>query len=332
MITASFRLRQAHTPRYDGRGLSAQHHFVSKFHLSQFLDPDSVSLKDPWLWQGFVPDGPVNRRAPKNVGTARLTFDGPAGLADRDATLESFLANEVEGPAAAAMREVSRWPPGIRGELPSSLFRYLAWAAARSLPMQALENSWGQKGFGHYSELMEPPPESLVIATELRRSVQMLHPALGARLFPAGSDFERAAREGWFPDMGDKTNFLESVHIQAHYFQVRFFPRLKWFALHAPQGEFFIIADRPVGWVADGHVDAPPSSLRHPSTYVLAPICKTLLLVGRHTSEPWLVTPAQVNTVLARLAQVWIAGPTEATVRSALENRRLSLTSAGVIQ
>ncbi len=239
--------------------MCAQHHYVSKFHLGQFLDPDSVSLKDPWLWQGFVPDGPVRRRAPKNVGTAPLMFDGPGGPADRDATLESFLANEVERPAAKVLRELCRQPPGSIDELPPALLRYLAWAAARSLAMQTLENSWGEQGFGQHSEPVDPPPEGLLDATESQREVRMLHSTLGRRLFPAGSDFEEAARTGWFPDMSDRTNFLESVHIQAYYFQVRFFPRLKWSALHAPEGEFFVIADRPVGWVAEG------TSTRHPA-------------------------------------------------------------------
>jgi len=259
-------------------------------------------------------------------------FDGPGGLADRDATLESFLANEVEGPAAKVLRELCRQSAGSIDELPPTLMRYLAWAAARSLAMQTLENSWGERGFGHHSAPVESPPEGLLSATESQREVQMLHPTLGRRLFPAGSDFEQAASDGWFPDMSDRTNFLESVHIQAYYFQVRFFPRLKWSALHAPEGEAFVIADRPVGWVADGCIDAPPSSLRHPSAYLLAPICRTLLLVGRNTTREWFVTPAQVNAVVARWAQVWIAGPTEATVRSALEDRRLALGSAGFVQ
>jgi hypothetical protein len=312
--------------------MSAQHHYISKFHLKQFLDPNSLSLKDPWLWQGFVPDGPVRRRAPKNVATGPLMFDGPGCLADRDATLESFLANKVEGPAAVAMGEVSSWQPGIGGNrLPAALFRYLAWAAARSLPMQALEESWGEELFGHNAEPIEPPPEGLLNATQIRRDVRMLHQGLGRRLFPADSDFEHAARAGWFPDMSDRTNFLESIHIQAYYFQVRFFPRLKWFALHPPQGEFFIIADRPVGWVVEGSIEAPPSALRHPSAYVLAPISKTLLLLGRHTSEPWVVTPAQINAVMASWAQTWIAGPTEATVRHALERRQPTLATSRLV-
>jgi len=258
--------------------MSAQHHYISKFHLKQFLDPDSLSLKDPWLWQGFIPDGPVRRRAPKNVATISLMFEGPGCLADRGATLETFLANEVEGPAAAAMREISRWPPGSGGEFPPALFRYLGWAAARSLPMQGLEESWGKGAHSHNWKPVEAPPAGLLNATEIRRDVRMLHQSLGRRLFPADSDFEQAARDGWFPDMSDRTNFLESVHIQAYYFQARIFPRLKWFVLHPPQGEFFVIADRPVGWVVEGSIGAPPSALRHPSAYVLASLSKTLLL------------------------------------------------------
>jgi hypothetical protein len=312
--------------------LAAQQHYVSKFHLKMFLDPDSSMHKDPWVWQGFIGNGTVRKRAPKNVGTSAGLFDGCGGLSDEHNTIETFLANEIEGPAAAAMRGLRDCPPGSIDQIPPALARYLAWAAARSLPMQALENLWGERGFGQQPEMIEPPPEALLDAAELRRDVQMVHPTLGRRLFPAGTDFEKPVGEGWFPDMQDRTNFLEGVHIQAYYFQVRFFPRLKWYALHTPPGSFFIIADRPVGWVADGYFDAPPSSLRHPSAYLLAPVSKDLCLVGRHTAEPWIVTPAHVNAVIATWAQEWIVGSAEATVASALADRQLILGSGGMIQ
>jgi hypothetical protein len=259
-------------------------------------------------------------------------FDGRGGLSDEDAKLENFLANQVEGPAAAELGKLCDHPPRGIDALPPAVSRYLAWAAARSLPMQALENWWGENGFGQHSEIVEPPPDGMLETAELQRDVQMIHPTFGRRLFSAGSDLGQASNEGWFPDMRDRTNFLESVHIQAYYFQVRFFPRFKWFALHAPPEAFFIIADRPVGWIADGYIDAPPSSLRHPSAYVLAPVCRNLCLVGRHSTEPWLVTPAQVNTVIATWAQEWIAGPAEATVRTALEDRQRVLGSGETIQ
>ena len=259
-------------------------------------------------------------------------FDGPGCLADRDETLEAFLANEVEGPAAVALRETCRRPIGTIDVLPTALMRYLAWAAARALPMQTLENTWGERTIESGPELVEPPPAGLINATELKRDVQMLHPTLGSRVFEAGSDFQQAARQGWFPDMRDRENFLESVHTQAYYLQERFFPRFKWFALYASEGEHFIIADRPVGWVADGCVNEPPNCLRHPSAYVLAPLSSTLTLVGRHTPEPWAVTPSEVNAVVASWARDWIAGPTQATVQSAIRRRRFPFASSSLIQ
>jgi hypothetical protein len=158
--------------------------------LNQFLDPDSLATADPWLWPGFVESGEVRRRAPKNIGKVPHMFDGPGRLADRDATLETFLANEVEGPAASALRGVCRRSAGAIDKLPPALMRYLAWAAARSLPMQTLANVWAERGFGRDSETVEPPPQGLADAIEVSRDVQMIHPTLGTRLFPAGSDFE----------------------------------------------------------------------------------------------------------------------------------------------
>src|SRR5438552_1587639 len=87
-----------------------------------------------------------------------------------------------------------------------------------------------------------------------RDSYLMVHPILGARTFPHGADLDAAIRDGWTPDYNGPANFLESVHIQAYYFQARFFPRLRWFTLHAPDGEFFVLADRAVGWAAKGYV------------------------------------------------------------------------------
>ncbi len=123
-------------------------------------------------------------------------------------------------------------------------------------------------------------------------------------------------------DYNDPGNFLESVHIQAYYFQTRFFPRLRWFTLHAPKDEHFVLADRAVGWAADGYVNAPPSSLRDQTAYVLAPISHNLVLVGRYQADPWHVTSAQINTVIAIWASDWIVGPTKQVVARALEARR----------
>jgi hypothetical protein len=171
----------------------------------------------------------------------------------------------------------------------------------------------------------EPPPEGLLAGATLRRPIAMTHPVLGVHTWPQESAFNDLIDEGWTPDYRDPANFLESVHIQAYYFQVRFFPRFHWFTLSPPEGEFFVIADRAVGWAADGIVNAPPSALRDPSAYLLAPLSRKLILVGRHTTDAWQVTPARINAVIACWAQQWIAGPTRSVVEKALIWRRLAL-------
>jgi Protein of unknown function (DUF4238) len=196
--------------------MSAQH-YVSNFHLREFCDLASIGTPDPWVWVCSLSDSSVKRRSPKNIGTAPDLFEGPGGLAQPEATIENFLANEVEGPASRALRKLCSQPSSEQHELPPELMRYLGWAASRSLPMQRLEIQWRIR-FGALliSPPVEPPPKSLIGVADRARTVR-------------------------------QSNFLEGIHIQAHYFQARWFPRLRWFTLRPPAGDFFIIGDRPVG-------------------------------------------------------------------------------------
>lgn len=299
----------------------AAHHYVSKFHLREFLDPNSLSTPDPWLWLGKVSDGSGKRRAPKNVGTAPDLFDGPGGLAQAESTIEAFLGNYVEGPASRALRKVIGQVGELK-ELPLELMRYLAWAASRPLPMQRLEVQWSTR-FASLLDapLAESPPEGLADTSDRTRPVQLLHPALGETTIAAGRDLSVLLDAGWIPDPREPSNFLEGVQIQAYYFQARWFPRLHWFTLRPPVGEFFIIGDRPVGWGVPDCLDAPPCCLRDPSGFLIAPLSRSLVLVGRNDLDAWELTPRQVNAILAAWSYHWIAGPTSDVVASALRDR-----------
>ena len=297
-------------------------HYVSKFHLREFCDPSSIGTRDPWLWVGSLAEGSVKRRSPKNIGTAADLFDGPGGLARPATTIESFLANEIEGPAAHALRAMSRRESGAASDLPAPLMRYLAWATSRSLPMQRLEAEWAIR-FGSLLEspMAEPPPSGLTGGTDRQRGVSLIHPTLGRTVLNQADDPTELFDSGWIPDPGNQSNFLEGVHIQAYYFQVRWFPRLQWFTLRPPSGDFFIIGDRPVGWGVPDCLNAPPCCLRDPSAFLIAPISRDLALVGRNNREPWSVTPSQVNAILAAWSHDWIAGPTSACVAEAIRDR-----------
>jgi len=303
-------------------------HYVSQFHLREFCDPASAATPNPWLWVGDLANGSVKRRSPKNVGTAPSLFQGPGGLTDPTETIETFLANEVEGPAAFALRALRDAPSLDAGRLPPDLIRYLAWAAARSLPVQTLETEWADRfGGSAAAPLVEAPPDGLTATVPRLRPVRLLHRKLGERTLNVDEDPTALLDAGWIPDMTERDNFLESVHVQAFYFQTRWFPRLKWFTLRPPRGSCFVIGDRPVGWGVPDCLDAPPSCLRDPDAFLMAPLLPSLALVGRNLSAPWAVTPEHVNAVLAAWSHDWIAGPTPTVVAEAIRDRG-RLTSA----
>lgn len=299
----------------------AGQHYVSRFHLSAFCDPASTGTADPWLWIGSTKDQSVRRRSPKNVATVPELFDGPGGFSEPEASIETFLANDVEGPAATALRRLLQ-STSIE-ELPPEVMRYLAWAASRSLPMQRLEADWATR----YRPTLdgptaEPPPRALAVMQSRHRSIWLIHPVLGERREVSNQAADELLDDGWIPDTSEASNFLELVHIQAYYFQVRWFPRLRWFTLRPPEGQYFVIADRPVGWGVPDCLDAPPCCLRDKAAFLVAPLSRTIALVGRNDSTPWEVTPSQVNALLAGWSHDWIAGPTEGVVTEALRGRR----------
>jgi hypothetical protein len=300
----------------------AAHHYVSKFHLREFCDPGSLDTPDPWLWYGTFSDGLVKRRAPKNIGTSPGLFDGPGGLADAEAPLEDFLANNVEGPASRALREITNPSNDSVKNVPPALMRYLAWAASRALPMQRLEMKWAQR-FGTVltGSQVEAAPQELLDAAVRTRPVRVMHPTLGETTVRADQDLNAWLDTGWIPDPRDRSNFLEGVHIQSYYFQARWFPRLRWFTLRPPEGEYFIIGDRPIGWGVPDCLDAPPCCLRDPSAFLIAPLSRSLVLVGRNDSKAWRVTPRELNAILAAWSYDWIAGPTADVVTKAIQDR-----------
>lgn len=299
--------------------MAGQHHYVAQFHLRAFSDPVAGAAKDPWLWVADCKTGVIKRRAPKNFAWCRGLFAGPGGLADPEASLESFLAKEVEGPAAAALRTLTKEAHHFTG-IPPEFGRYLAWAAARSLPMKALYESWVE-AVPPLSEVKyaEPPPAGYDKWTELSRTYRMAHPAHGAREEIPPDQVEPLRNQGWRLCLGNN-DFLGFVHLQAWYFQVRFFPRLKWLSVRAPKGCYFIIGDRPVVWGFSDRVDEAPYRLRHPEVQLAAPLSKSLALFAYHASnnQPDIIKTGDINRIIASGAHDWIAGPMESVVREAL--------------
>ena len=71
-----------------------------------------------------------------------------------------------------------------------------------------------------------------------------------------------------------------------------------------------------------GYADTPPATLRDSTAQVVAPLPRTIALVGQHGTGTLGVTPREVNRFVAFAASGWIAGPTADVVRQALIDRR----------
>ncbi len=111
-------------------------------------------------------------------------------------------------------------------QLPPDVMRYLAWAASRSLPKQRLEADWASRYRPTLNGPMaEPPPPALAALQPRHRSIRLIHPVLGERPELSREAADELLDDGWIPDSTEQSNFLESVHIQAYDFQVRWFPR-----------------------------------------------------------------------------------------------------------
>lgn len=303
-----------------------RHHYVAQFHLRGFTDPSSLASPDPWLWFADCADGEVRRRAPKNLGWERALYDVPGAFSAPDARLEEHLAQNVEAPAAAALREFTELPAGSRGNVPPEVMRYLAWAAARTPAMRELYQAWIDNGTNAETPVVEEPPTWLESAADRDRSHSMEHPIHGRRDDVHADEVQRLMSEGWRflvrPD-----DFGELLHVQAHYFYDRFFPRLQWLILDAPTSEYFVIGDRPVVWGFADALDVPPAALRHRHAQIVAPLTRSIALFGFNPAgdSPAVIRVEDINRAMSMGARDWIAGPTQSTVLSALAFRTLSL-------
>jgi hypothetical protein len=303
--------------------LASRDHYVSRFFLSQFVDPTASRDAEPWLWVADVSKGTVRRRAPKNVAWSRDLFGGPGGLADRRRRLEDHLAQQVEGPASQALRHFLAAPIGSVKEIPSPLMRYLAWLAARSLTMKTLYEYWiNELEPLELIDLVEEQPTALEgTMIPPPRTHTMEHPQHGTRAVN-GDAIEALRRSGCQLRLSSE-DFLEMVHLQQWDFQSKFFPRLSWKVLDAPDDTCFVTCDRPAVWGVDGLWEVPPSAFRHRRAELIVPLSRSRALFGFNPQHDRLgpISPHEINRVMGLAAHSWVAGSTEETVKRVLGDR-----------
>jgi hypothetical protein len=201
--------------------------------------------------------------------------------------------------------------------------RYRAWLATRSLAMKTLYESWirdlAPVGTIELVEEQTPLPESTISAPP--RTHTMEHPEHSTRAV-SGEEIEALRQAGWQWRFR-REDFLEMVHLQQWDFQTKFFPRLSWKVLDAPQDTCFVTCDRPVVWGVDGLWEVPPSALRHRRAELIVPLSRSRALFGFNPQHDRLgpISPHDVNRVMGLAAHAWVAGPGEEAVERALRSR-----------
>ncbi len=301
--------------------MSTRAHTVPKFYLSGFVAPESERERNPFVWVGSLTTGEITKRSPKNISISRGLYDGCGGFSEPETIIEAHLA-KIESAASSAIRNFATKRIEDGGPIPLEITRFLAWQAARTPGWMDLVQRWANEPpSDSENEVVEPPPPGFENIVDRSRPMCPEDPSTGARReVIAEQEFYALRRQGW-KWIIRRDDHLEMLHIQAWYFQVRHFPRLSWVRLQPPDREYFITSDRSVAWLADGYADTPPAALRHPTTQVVAPLNKTVALVGRHGAGTLGVTPSEVNRFIAFAASGWIAGPTSDVVRQALSDR-----------
>lgn len=295
-------------------------HSVPRFYLDGFVDDVRADLEVPFIWLGSIVDNTVSRRAPKNLSVVNSYYDGRGGLKAEDATLEKHLS-VIESDAATAIRNLVKLAPQANFDMPSEIGRFLAWQAARTPGWFDLVEAWANDmKFWNQADTVEPPPPGLENASFDNRPMKLMNPKTGEEVLVPVQHVEAHIVNGW-KWMFSKQDRLELMHLQAWYFQVRHFPRLKWTRYTAPIDSVFITSDRAVSWLADGYADTPPAALRDATAEVYAPLAKKVALIGRNGVTSLGMTAREINMKVAFCASKWIAGPTKEIVLQALDDR-----------
>jgi len=302
-----------------------KHHYLPGLHLRGFVDPRARPPSEPWLWVGDVDSGAITRRGPTNVAWESKLFAGSGGM-QTSKSLEDFLAEDVEGPAAKALRDFAADTESSGGEIPGVVTYYLAWLAARSLALRDIYEGWMTDALlSPVDSFTEPPPPGFIVHDELRRPITMQREGHGARLAHTYAEAEALSQVGWRVRL-EGEDFLEVVSAFAFLFQVRHFPRLSWFRFDAPQGGFFVTGDVPVVWTVDGRTHLPPSALKHPRVQLAAPLTTSVAVLACHPSAslPESIRVRAVNNMIGAAAQSFILGPGRGLVAQVVQERGAS--------
>ena len=297
--------------------MATKDHYVSKFHISKFVDPSVPIGQSDWTWVVRKEQAIVKRKSPSNFAWKRGMFSKMSLNIDPPMNMEKYLSEKIEGPASSKLIQMESLSSFSNFTVPEEITRYLAWAAARSLSMQELYQKWFDSA---PSDIQEMPMEGefawMSKCKRISRSHRMEKD--GEVQFVFTENVDEFRRNGWrFVMEGD--DVAETIHLQAILLR-NAFAKLCWAVISAPPRNYFVLGDRPVFWKMKEKFDCEPKWLQHEDILVVAPLTKNFALIGAKSLDhiPSRLSAPHLNYMSMTAARHWVAGPTQQCINEML--------------
>jgi hypothetical protein len=255
-------------------------HYVPRFYLELFVDPDVPLIESDYLWECHLPTAAIKRRAPKNVAVRTDYYKIPGVAADVAQMAEETLS-QIESVAAPILRRLASGDLELVDQDRADFLFFLAFMSVR-VPVfrDRLESFFEEAG----RKML------MVSASHPGHFKQTMTKAMKAAGEPMLSEDEIEKQRLWTlnPD-NYKVDANPGLSLM-HGFKLAndticpMFMEMRWVFFRAPKGVEFITSDCPLSWYDP--TPRPPfyggHGLGMRGVEVTFPITPTTVLLGTH--------------------------------------------------
>ena len=275
----------------------AEHHYVPKFYLKKFCDPNTPEGQEPYVWVAPKSGGEWKRRAPKNTGFETDLYSVTTKDEKKSDEIEKLLS-AVESRVARLYRDrLDRFEMPTTEDERVILTEFVALFVARSPFARTTLTQMADQMGGMFRKMLASRPEVL------ERNMREFAEKKGEELKISTEDMVRAIR-------GDtvKWNVNQEFITQLSMTQLTKFSEvifnMNWRFLVAPYGEYFVTTDSPAYWQ-----DLTPRpaffrghGLAMTNVEVVLPLSRKLCFLARweRSSGVMVATVGQVREIINR--------------------------------
>lgn len=216
----------------------ANHHYVPRFYLKKFCDPDTPPNQEPYLWVTERGTKDWKKRAPKNVGASPGLYSVPTEGGDDEMVEKMFSTIESEMATIYRKRFDVYSPPADRKEREM---------VALFIALFAIRSPFYRRNMARFSEevaqmslrMMASRPEYV------EKTFMKVEADTGEKPKMTVEQYQKAIRE---VKVTANPHYITAMSLQQLDMFTRMIYCMRWRFLIAPPGEFFATADSPTHW------------------------------------------------------------------------------------